>query len=518
MRLPRTSFNLKNSCGQAGRRSLPRIGWRGLVWLGTFTALVSCLLFQSIAAENTGRDFSGWRTMEVPTDATNGLGTWIWSEHTSNKQICQFWRSFKVPSAVKQAKIRITADNGYRLFLDGRELGQGTEWRALTDYDVTQLLAPGAHTLGVVAFNDFLQAGMIFGLHVELMTGEKILIKSDADWRIVPEAEPGWETKTKAAPSWAHAKILAGEELPPMWWSDRPLDFVVVPPFKPIPIPFWHRLWVHVALISLCVLVFLTCILLIAQLIVQTKEQRLLQLERSRIARDIHDDVGTRLTKLVLQGEVAQSTLPVQSEERRQFDSICGGLREVLGAMDEVLWAVNPRHDTLLDFITHICDYAQSFLQHTNIRCLLDVEPDIPAVNFDLPLRRSLLLVVKEVLSNAAKYSQATRLQLKIHRSSQKLIIIIEDNGRGFDLEKARPERNGLRNIFQRTAEAEGECQIKTRPGAGCRVELSIPLARRSPGNWLLGRHFGQLNSKAAFPDNATPTRPVQSTPTRLES
>ena len=451
---------------------------------------LAATFIQFVQAENATNDLSRWRMIDVPRDATNGLGRWIWSAQTSDKQFCQLWRAIEIPPAAKvsRALLKMTVDNGYRLFLDGRELGQGTEWRALTQYDITQILDPGRHTLAVIGFNDFLQAGMIFGLRVELTDGRVIEIKSDESWRIVPNDESGWEFKKQAETGWPPAKIAGPRDMSPLWWTDRPLDFATVAPFKPIIIPLWHRGWFHAVLISLCGIVFLICLWLMAQLIVQNKEHQLLNLERSRIARDIHDDVGTRLTKLVLQGEVAQSTQPANSEVRRQLDTICEGLRGVLGAMDEVLWAVNPRHDTLANFIAYICDYAQTFLQSTKIQCLLEVEPDIPPLNFDLPLRRSLLLVVKEALNNAAKHSNASRLTLKIFRSSQKLVVVVEDNGCGFDLNQTRQNRNGLTNFFQRMSEAAGECQIVTRPGEGCRVEFSIPLTRRSTQSYFFNR------------------------------
>ena len=438
-------------------------------------------------------NYLGWRLVKVPPDATNGLGSWIWASQTFDKQTCQLWRAFEIPRGTKvsRAIVRITADNGYRLFLDGREVGQGTEWRALTEYDVTLLLSAGMHTLAVVAFNDFLEAGVIFGMRVELSDGQTIQIKSDESWRIVPNDERGWETKTHASANWTAAKRIAARLTGPpedRWWTDRPIDFVVVPPLKPLVIPFWHSRWFHITVASLLGIVFLICIRLLSQVIVQNKEQELLKMERSRIARDIHDDVGTRLTKLVLQGEVAQSTQPLNSEARRQFDLICEGLRGVLGGMDEVLWAVNPRHDTLENFIAYICDYAQTFLQSTKIQCLLEVESGIPPLNFDLPLRRSLLLVVKEALNNAAKHSDADRLLLKIHLHGQKLVVIVEDNGRGFDLNQARLSRNGLINLFQRMSEAGGECKIVTRPKEGCRVEFSISLTRRPARNWFFNR------------------------------
>ncbi len=472
-------------------------------------------LFPSARAAETNNDLSRWRMIDVPRDATNGLGRWIWSAQTTDKQFCQLWRAFEIPPGAKvsRALLKMTVDNGYRFFLDGRELGQGTEWRALTQYDITLLLTPGTHTLAVIAFNDFLQAGLILGLRVELADGRVIEVKSDESWRIVPNDESGSEFKKQAAANWPTAKILGARDSSPMWWTDRPLDFVTVAQFKPVEIPLWHQGWFHVALASFCGLALLVSLWLMAQLIVQNKEHQLLNLERSRIARDIHDDVGTRLTKLVLQGEVAQSTQPANSQVRRQLDTICEGLRGVLGAMDEVLWAVNPRHDTLENFIAYLCDYAQTFLQNTKIQCRLEVEADPPPLNFDLPLRRSLLLVVKEALNNAAKYSDASQLTLRIYRNGQKLVVVVEDNGKGFDMSQARPDRNGLTNLFQRMTEAGGECQITTRPGAGCRVEFSLPLSGRPVRHWFFNRpppsepNAHSMEHQAAAPENRESSR-----------
>src|ERR1019366_10115638 len=95
------------------------------------------------------------------------------------------------------------------------------------------------------------------------------------------------------------------------------------------------------------------------------------------------------------------------------------GLRAGRGGhgMDEVVWAVNARRDTSRDFANYVCKYAQVFLNSTPIRCRLDVEPDLPATVFDLPLRRNLFLAVKEALNNAAKHSEATELFLRIYRA-----------------------------------------------------------------------------------------------------
>src|SRR3954463_9501744 len=128
-----------------------------------------------------------------------------------------------------------------------------------------------------------------------------------------------------------------------------------------------------------------------AQLALHKKERLLLQRERARIAMDIHDDLGSRMTQLVLHGEVAQSDLPPESTTRSQLDRICQEARDVLSTLDEILWAVNPRRDTLSDFSAYICGYAQDFLKPTPIQCLLDVEFESADLVLDLPVRRALL-------------------------------------------------------------------------------------------------------------------------------
>jgi hypothetical protein len=460
--------------------------------LVVFTAFfLAANILQSASAADDRSDSSRYHIAKVPAGATNGLGNWIWASKTFDRQTCQLWKEFDIPGGAKvtSARMRMTVDNAYQFYLDGRELGQGADWGGLTEYDLTLLLTPGHHVLAVNGFNDFFEAGLIMDLPIEMSNGRTLDIKSDESWRIVPNDELGWEKLTHPNENWPSAKAITGTNRASEWNDPHwPFDYVSVPRFSPVLIPFWQKGWFHLLLILVCGLIFLTCIGLFIQVGLQSKDRRLLNLERARIARDIHDDVGTRLTKLVLQGEVAQSTQSANSEARRQFDMICDGLRGVLGAMDEMLWAVNPRHDTVENFIAYICDYTQIFLQNTKIQCVLEVESDIPPLNFDLPLRRSLLLAVKEAVNNAAKHSEASQILLKINCVGSKLVVIVEDNGRGFDLSQARRNRNGLANIFQRMAEAGGECQIMTRPGKGCRVEFSITLTGYAPRYWFLGR------------------------------
>lgn len=481
------------------------------------TALIGGLVFgmarSTPAVENPVPDHAeprAYRLATVPANAKEGLGAWIWSDKTYDHQICRLWKDFEIPVGVKatQARLRIAVDDGYQLYLDGRELAQGANWRSITEYDLALLLTPGHHVLAINAFNDYYSAGMILNLHIELADGRVLDFKSDETWKVVPEGVRDWEKSGRAQPEWQAAALITPH---PYWNSPNwPDDYVRVPAFQPLVIPFWQQRWFYAAIFTLCGVLVLVCGGLLAQLLIQNKEQRLLDLERSRIARDIHDDVGTRLTKLVLQGEIAQSKLPAGSPVGSQFERLCDGLREVLGAMDEVLWAVNPRHDTVANFIAHICHYTEEFVQNTGMQCQLDVEQDLPPLNFELPLRRSLFLVVKEALNNAAKHSGANQLQLKIQCHNSKLMLTVADNGRGFDLHTVKKDRNGLLNFSARMKEAGGGCRIVTRPGAGCRVEFTIPLAHRPSRGWFFKRHRGTeakhlFGEAAAAPESEPP-------------
>ena len=421
---------------------------------------------------------------EFYVSPTNGLGSWIWAEKTLDHQTIQLWRAFDIPdgATVTKARLVMTADNEFTLYLDGRELGRGAEWRELFVFDITRLLTPGHHILAVNCYNGSYFAGMLFGLHVDLAGGGAVEVKSDKGWRIVPEGVRRWEKRTEAQPDWLAATIIAPLGGSP-WWTD-PQAVDKMPVLEPIKVSFWGTTWFQVSLLSLCGLVILVSLRLMTQLTLHRKERFLLQGERARIARDIHDDIGARMTQLVLHGEVAQNELPAESETREQLVMICEEARGLLSTMDEILWAVNPRRDTLRDFADYVCNYAQEFLKPTRIQCLLEINPEMPMAVFNLPLRRSLLMAIKETLNNAVKHSEATELRLQIHWQGPRLVVVVQDNGKGFDMTIVKSDRNGLTNMTQRLSELGGSCHLASQPGKGCRVEFSIPLKQPSRPPW----------------------------------
>lgn len=404
------------------------------------------------------------------------LGSWIWDAKSFDGQTCQFWRAFDIPPDQKviSARLLVTADNEFTLYFDGREVGHGAEWRELFDYNLVLLLSPGRHVLAVSAHNPSGFAGMLFGMRIELANGQSIEIKSDESWKLAPAEAKSWKEMSKPSAAWPAATIILPVGV--KQWTPFPVHINAMLTPQPIKVFFWQTVWFQIGFLTLCGLSALTIFLLAAQLTLHRKERWLLQRERARIAMDVHDDIGSRMTHLVLNGEVAQGEMPVDSKARAQLEQICDEARGVLSSIDEILWAINPRRDTLQDFADYVCDYTQKFLAHTSIECVFDVDTETLNAAADLPLRRSLLMAIKETLNNAVKYSGATELHLQIKRQRHSLIVVVQDNGKGFDMLSIRPSGHGLGNMAKRMQELGGSCRISSEAGKGCRVEFCIPL------------------------------------------
>lgn len=407
----------------------------------------------------------------------SGIGPWIWGATVQNQQTCRFWKRFRIPRMrkIRQATLMITADNSYRVFLDGQELGRGAEWRDLSEYNISRRLKSGWHTLAVQAFNDSAEAGMVLGLSVEFEDGTVLNVISDTSWRIASNNDKLWASRRRAPPDWEFARLVNH----PWSWGDRSGTAPVIVKTLPIPaiiVRFWQTGWFQLTLISICLLAILACLYLLSRLAFQSQTQQVLRCERARIARDIHDDLTSRLTELVLLGEVSQRQTKVDSVSRERFSEICQNARDLSESLNEIIWLVNSQRDTLKDFVSYTCTYVERYLRSTPIRLRLDVNEEIASVPCGLAVRRNLYLAIKEALANIVRHSQATELYLQIHCEAQQVRVILEDNGCGFDPALVDSQRHGLTNMSWRAADSGGSCRVISHPGAGCRVEFSAPL------------------------------------------
>jgi len=213
------------------------------------------------------------------------------------------------------------------------------------------------------------------------------------------------------------------------------------------------------------------------------ERQRAVERERARIAKDIHDDLGASLTRITMLSQSARAELG-PSAAASDLDRIYDTAREVTRAMDEIVWAVNPRHDTLDSLATYLGRFAQDFLAAAHIKCRLDMPMQLPAWPLTAEVRHNLFLAFKEALNNAVKHSGTKEVRVSVSIDSTGFVLRVEDYGRGFAPQEdatrtsGDPARysngSGLANMRHRLDEIGGRFEMQTSPGAGTKVAFIV--------------------------------------------
>ncbi len=218
--------------------------------------------------------------------------------------------------------------------------------------------------------------------------------------------------------------------------------------------------------------------------------QRAVEHERARIAHDIHDDLGAHLTRICMFSESARAELDDPERAAAGLNQIYDTAREVTRAMDEIVWAVNPRHDTLEGLASYLEKFAQDLLAAANIRCRLDMPMEFPTWRLTADVRHNLFLAFKEALHNVVQHSGASEVSIRLDPGKSSFELIVEDNGRGFvpGMQKEPLESsvrlstgNGLENMRRRLSEISGRCRIESAPGQGTRISFIVTLKSHAP-------------------------------------
>ncbi len=211
------------------------------------------------------------------------------------------------------------------------------------------------------------------------------------------------------------------------------------------------------------------------------ERRRAMEQERARIAKDIHDDLGASLTRITMLSLSAREELNASAGAATKLDRIHATARELTRTMSEVVWAVNPKHDTLDSLASYFGKFAQDFLGGANIRCRLQMPLDLPAWPLTAEVRHNLFLAFKESLHNVLKHARATEVQVALDAGGAGLVLSVIDDGCGFLPPPTKGEveaasGNGLRNMRHRLEEIGGECDIRSAPGSGTNVTFRVPV------------------------------------------
>jgi len=260
-------------------------------------------------------------------------------------------------------------------------------------------------------------------------------------------------------------------------WSNRETSFSFV-----ITAPWWQTWWARAVIILAGIGLLAGALRLYyrekfkkqlqKQRILMEKKQAI-EKERTRIATDMHDDLGAGLSRIKFLSE----TIGIKKQQEQSIEEEITRIREyshqMIDKMGEIVWALNERNDSLNDLVAYTRAYAVEYLSQNGIECKIEtsVQPDTFFVSGEF--RRNVFLSVKEALHNIVKHAGAGKVAIKIE-SGKEFTITIKDDGKGIDLSNLRPFSNGLSNIKNRMQEIGGRSEIKS--DAGTCVILSAPL------------------------------------------
>jgi signal transduction histidine kinase len=262
-------------------------------------------------------------------------------------------------------------------------------------------------------------------------------------------------------------------------WSDKNAEFA----FTVLPY-FWQTLGFRVASAAILVagaagIVWFETRRRMRRKLETLERQRAIENERARIAKDIHDDLGSTLTRITMLSDPVRGAGEETLAPTGSLHQIHTTARELTRSMDEIVWAINPQHDTLDSLMAYLESFAQDFLGTARVRCRFDVPLQLPVLPLTAEARHNLFLAFKEALHNVVKHSQATEVRIGAGLTPTEFTLMLEDNGCGFLLAEAGRKGfgNGLANMRRRLAKIGGQCEIEPVPGRGTRVSFVVKLA-----------------------------------------
>jgi len=244
-----------------------------------------------------------------------------------------------------------------------------------------------------------------------------------------------------------------------------------------VPAVLWKRTWFQMAcmtglLVILALVSFIVDRMKWKRRLAATEHQRMLEAERIRIARDIHDEIGHRLTLI---GILAQNLSPETSQEVGQ--AIRKAAQDTVLNMSEIVWAVNPKNDNLENLVGFLSRFVRGFLNDTSLQADIKLPVEIPQMAISADARRQVLMLLKEALNNSAKHAKGTIVSVAITFQKGYMSMSISDNGIVFDLkDMSTVTGNGLRNMAARIQSLGGTWELLSAPGQGTTIHFKIPL------------------------------------------
>jgi signal transduction histidine kinase len=335
--------------------------------------------------------------------------------------------------------------------------------------------ADGAHSLQIEPgrhYVEFRFTGLSF------TAPDKVLFR----WRLEP-GESRWHESSKERqasygpllPGNYHFRVLAANN--DGVWNEQgeTLAFTVLP-------YFWETWWFKSGLGVLLLTLFAFAVAATMRRRHRLQLDRLeriheVERERTRIARDLHDDIGTSLTRINMLGGLVSHEHTPPSEVKDLTRQIRDTARKIVSELNEIVWAINPKNDKLNELLGYVGNFAETFCRNTPLRCRLKIAEDLPDHALSSEVRHNLFLAFKEAVNNAVKHASADELWVRARVERHELVLTVEDNGIGLAVNRqASGTGQGLNNMHQRLQRIGGQCTIRKNGERGTIVEFRLPI------------------------------------------
>ena len=326
---------------------------------------------------------------------------------------------------------------------------------------------------GEAIFQAYLKQTNAMDTFADLKNGSRVAVAG------VCRLEPGeWRAGEQWRAQSVSMQLRSPEDVvllaPPPWWTLKKV------------------LWIAGALAFAAMAAFVWVVVLrrqvaehLRELEVQIQErqraerQREIEEERARVAHDLHDDLGAGLTEVNMLSSLIKSPTTSSDEKNRYLTDLRDTAGRMVTSLDEIVWAVNPRNDTIASLASYFGSYAQRLLDLASVLCGLDVAEDLPDYPLDPKFRQELFLAFKEALTNVVRHAGATQVWLRISVKDGQINVVLADNGRGFDAREQRAGADGVVNMKERLRGLGGSCEIVSDMKTGTTVHFRAPLPKR---------------------------------------